>query len=43
MKLRNIYLKAGTPFSKSMYDWSVENANNVNELKERYDVNFDLF
>ena len=43
MKLRNIYLKAGTPFSKSMYDWSVENANNVNELKERFDVNFELF
>ena len=43
MKLRNIYLKAGTPFSKSMYDWSVENATNVSELKERYDVSMDLF
>jgi len=43
MRLRNIYLKAGTPFSKSIYNWSVENANNVNELKEKYEVNIDLF
>lgn len=43
MKLRNIYLKAGTSFSKSMHDWSVENATNVSELKERYDVSMDLF
>ena len=43
MKLDNIYLKAGTPFSKSINSWSEENANKVNEVKERYDIHIELF
>ncbi len=43
MKLDNIYLKAGTPFSESINSWSEENANKVNEVKERYDAHIELF
>ena len=43
MKLDNIYLKAGTPFTKSMSVWSEENANSVNEVKDRYDAHIELF
>ena len=43
MKLDNIYLKAGTPFSKSIYNWSEYNANTVNQFKDRYDMNMELF
>lgn len=43
MKLDNIYLKASTPFSDSINSWSEENANKVNEVKERYDAQIELF
>jgi hypothetical protein len=43
MKLENIYLKADTPFSKSIQAWSEENAKAVTHVKDRYDVNMDLF
>ena len=43
MKLENIFLKAGTPFSQSIYAWSEENANSVNYVKDRYEINMDLF
>ena len=43
MKLDNIFLKADTPFSQSIYAWSEENANTVNHVKDRYDINMDLF
>ena len=43
MKLDNIYLKAGTPFSESINNWSEENANKVNQFKDRYDMNIELF
>jgi len=43
MKLDNIYLKADTPFSDSINSWSEENANKVNEVKERYDAHIELF
>ena len=43
MKLDNIYLKASTPFSDSINSWSEENANKVNEVKERYDAHIELF
>ena len=43
MKLDNIFLKASTPFSDSINSWSEENANKVNEVKERYDAHIELF
>ena len=43
MKLDNIYLKANTPFSKSINSWSEENANKVNQVTERYDLHIELF
>ncbi len=43
MKLDNIFLKASTPFSDSINSWSEENANKVNEVKERYDAQIELF
>ena len=43
MKLENIYLKANTPFSKSINSWSEENANKVNQVTERYDLHIESF
>ncbi len=43
MKLENIYLKADTPFSSSIQAWSEENANAVKHVKDRYELNMELF